>query len=91
MPTPSSSHRLGHVERRRVQPLQPRRHDARRNGGLAAAFGFKSLFDGFYYLYPSLEQQWAYYARYIDFMLREPASQPYLTCGPSSAIRTTSS
>ncbi len=42
------------------------------------AFGFKSLFDGFYHLYPSLEQQWAYYARYIDFMLRELASQPYL-------------
>lgn len=42
------------------------------------AFGFKSLFDGFYHLYPSLEQQWAYYARYIDFMLRGPASQPYL-------------
>ncbi len=42
------------------------------------AFVFKSLFDGFYHLYPSLEQQWAYYARYIDFMLREPASQPYL-------------
>lgn len=42
------------------------------------AFGFKSLFDDFYHLYPSLEQQWAYYARYIDFMLREPASQPYL-------------
>lgn len=42
------------------------------------AFGFKSLFDGFYHLYPSLEQQWAYYARYIDFMLREPASQSYL-------------
>ena len=41
------------------------------------AFGFKSLFDGFYHLYPSLEQQWAYYARYIDFMLREPAAQPY--------------
>lgn len=40
-------------------------------------FGFKSLFDGFYHLYPSLEQQWAYYARYIDFMLREPASRPY--------------
>ena len=38
----------------------------------------KSLFDGFYRLYPSLEQQWAYYARYIDFMLRELASQPYL-------------
>ena len=42
------------------------------------SFGFKSLFDGFYHLYPSLEQQWAYYARYIDFMLREPATQPYL-------------
>lgn len=42
------------------------------------AFGFKGLFDGFYHLYPSLEQQWAYYARYIDFMLQEPASQPYL-------------
>lgn len=46
------------------------------------AFGFKSLFDGFYHLYPSLEQQWAYYARYIDFMLREPASQPYLDLRP---------
>ena len=34
----------------------------------------KSLFDGFYHLYPSLEQQWAYYARYIDFMLRELAA-----------------
>ena len=42
------------------------------------SFGFKSLFDGFYHLYPSLEQQWAYYARHIDFMLREPASRPYL-------------
>lgn len=46
--------------------------------GWQQAFDFKSLFDGFYHLYPSLEQQWAYYARYIDFMLREPASQPYL-------------
>lgn len=42
------------------------------------AFGFKGLFDGFYHLYPTLEQQWAYYARYIDFMLREPAARPYL-------------
>ena len=42
------------------------------------AFGFKSLFDGFYQLYPSLEQQWAHYARYIDFMLSKPASQLYL-------------
>ena len=45
------------------------------------AFGFKSLFDGFYHLYPSLEQQWAYYARYIDFMLCEPASRPHLDRG----------
>ena len=34
-------------------------------GDWQQAFGFKSLFDGFYHLYPSLEQQWAYYARYI--------------------------
>ena len=27
-----------------------------------------------YHLYPSLGQRWAYYARYIDFMLREPAA-----------------
>lgn len=47
-------------------------------GDWQQAFGFKSLFDGFYHLYSSLEQQWAYYARYIDFMLREPASRPYL-------------
>lgn len=31
-------------------------------GDWQQAFGFKSLFDGFYHLYPSLEQQWAYYA-----------------------------
>ena len=42
------------------------------------AYRLRSLIDGFYHLYPSLEQQWAYYARYIDFMLRELASQPYL-------------
>ena len=47
-------------------------------GDWQEAFGFKGLFDGFYHLYPSLEQQWAYYARYIAFMLREPASKPYL-------------
>ena len=27
---------------------------------------------------PAFERQWAYYVRYIDFMLREPASRPYL-------------
>lgn len=47
-------------------------------GDWQQVFGFKSLFDGFYHLYPSFEQQWAFYARYIDFMLREPASRPYL-------------
>ena len=76
MPTPSSSASARACQARRVQPLQPRRHGARRNDGLQQAFGFKSLFDGFYHLYPSLEQRWAYYARYIDFMLREPTSQP---------------
>ena len=44
------------------------------------AFGFKSLFDGFYHLYPSLEQQWAYYARYIDFMLLGAGHTPFPGC-----------
>ena len=39
-----------------------------------------------YHLYPSLEQQWAYYARYIDFMLCEPASRVWR--GSRSAART---
>lgn len=71
-------HRLGYVERAGFNHYN---HAGMTCAGMAdwqKAFGFKSLFDGFYHLYPSLEQQWAYYARYIDFMLREPASQPYL-------------
>ena len=31
-------------------------------------YGLNSPFDGFYYCYSSPEQQWAYYARYIQSM-----------------------
>ena len=34
-----------------------------------------------YHLYSSLEQQWAYYARYIDFMLREPTASSARSTG----------
>ena len=42
------------------------------------AYGIQNLFQGFYYLYSKLEQQWGFYARYIDFMEKAPAGQPYL-------------
>lgn len=41
-------------------------------------YGFSSPFAGFYYCYSSLEQQWAYYARYIYSMWHSPTGQPYL-------------
>ncbi|MBS6560135.1 MAG: NAD-dependent protein deacetylase, SIR2 family [Clostridiales bacterium] len=41
-------------------------------------YGFSSPFAGFYYCYSSLEQQWAYYARYIYSMWHLPTGQPYL-------------
>ena len=91
MPMHHRRYRLGHVERRRFNHYNRAGMARAGMGDWQQAFGFKSLFDGFYHLYPSLEQQWAYYARYIDFMLREPASRPISTCGPSSARRTTSS
>ena len=40
-------------------------------------YGLKSPFDGFYYCYSSPEQQWAYYARYIQSMWDAPTGQPY--------------
>ena len=48
-------------------------------GDWQQAFGFKSLFDGFYHLYPSLEQQWAYYARYIERFIAVPPRMASLT------------
>ena len=40
-------------------------------------YGLNSPFDGFYYCYSSPEQQWAYYARYIQSMWDAPTGQPY--------------
>lgn len=41
-------------------------------------YQFTSPFAGFYYCYSSLEQQWAYYAKYIYSMWHLPTGQPYL-------------
>lgn len=46
-------------------------------GDFRRRYGFRSLMDGYYYLYGSLEAQWAYYARYIDFIRKAPAGQAY--------------
>ena len=42
------------------------------------AYGIKSLFQGFYYVYSTPEQQWGFYSRYIKFMEEAPAGQPYI-------------
>lgn len=47
-------------------------------GDFEDAYGIQNLFQGFYYLYSKPEQQWGFYARYIDFMEKAPAGQPYL-------------
>lgn len=46
-------------------------------GDFEDAYGIQNLFQGFYYLYSKPEQQWGFYARYIDFMEKAPAGQPY--------------
>lgn len=43
-----------------------------------AYYGFSSPFSGFYHCYSSPEQQWAYYAGYINAMYSVPTGQPYL-------------
>ncbi len=63
-----------------------RRHHAlirnqQREGPTKSCIGPSRKSHARYHLYPSLEQQWAYYARYIDFMLRKPASRPHLDRG----------
>lgn len=40
-------------------------------------YGFRNLFKGFYHVYPTPEQQWAYYAKYIHVMQEEPAGSVY--------------
>lgn len=41
-------------------------------------YGFRSPFDGFYYLYSRPEDQWGYYSQYIRFMWEAPTGEPYL-------------
>ena len=43
-------------------------------------YGLKSPFDGFYYCYSSPEQQWAYYARYIQSMWVHLQDSHTMTC-----------
>lgn len=40
-------------------------------------YGIRSMWDGFYHIYSSLEEEWAYYARYIQFMYDAPTGEPY--------------
>lgn len=46
-------------------------------GDYIKAYGFKGMFDGYYHLFSSPSEQWAYYSRYIDFMLNAPVAQVY--------------
>lgn len=40
-------------------------------------YGFDNLFNGFYYVYNTYEEQWGYYTKYIDQMYQEPAGKCY--------------
>lgn len=40
-------------------------------------YGIQNLFQGFYYVYSTPEQQWGFYSRYIQFMYDMPARKPY--------------
>ncbi len=42
------------------------------------ACGFSTLMDGFYHLYASNEERWAFLAEYIAFMEEAPVGAPYL-------------
>lgn len=41
-------------------------------------YHFTSPFAGYYYCYSSIEQQWAYYAKYLYCMWHLPTGQTYL-------------
>lgn len=40
-------------------------------------YGINSMMDGYYHLFSSPEEEWAYYARYIQFMYDSPVGTPY--------------
>lgn len=41
------------------------------------AYGFTSMLDGYYYLYSTNEERWAYYSQYIKFMYEAETGKPY--------------
>lgn len=41
-------------------------------------YGIQNLFQGFYHIYSTPEQQWGFYCRYIKFMEKAPAGQTYI-------------
>ena len=41
-------------------------------------YGFKSLFDAYYYLYSSHEERWGFFSQYIKFMNEALPGQPYI-------------
>lgn len=41
-------------------------------------YGFKSLFDAYYYLYSTNEERWGFFSQYIKFMYEANPGQPYL-------------
>lgn len=47
-------------------------------GDYEEAYAFDSFFKGLHYVYSYLEEQWAFYARYINFMLQSPPGSAYL-------------
>lgn len=40
-------------------------------------YGINSMMDGYYHLFSLPEEEWAYYARYIQFMYDSPVGAPY--------------
>ena len=40
-------------------------------------YGFKSLFDAYYYLYSTHEERWGFFSQYIKFMYEASPGQPY--------------
>lgn len=41
-------------------------------------YGFHNSFDGFYYRYKSIEEEWGFYAKFVGDIMDEPIGQPYI-------------
>lgn len=49
-----------------------------RFGAFEEAYGFNNLFEGFYHVYNTPEEEWGFVSQYIQLMYDAPAGQPYL-------------